>query len=498
MAHISELEPHKRKRESEDSGSHGSFPPGHYQQMSLQQGGINYLSNSLADRLSLIQGDAETFSDLFGLILEYEGVLERHESFAASLGAKLTGPRLIKGIEKFFEGSIKTYPPHPFPPISWLDVCTYAKTNPDEFSLSHMEDGTRCCQFVCRGHQTEISEDDWRFISSGALNRLPLDHPMEEDETAELATMDIIEQRTSVLSRKAEELATRARNLHHKVGVRKQDLARRRQNWETESGPRFQSVNQRFRKLSQNPSYDLHQDLLQQFLQPTPSATPSRSASVARWSQSQPSPSMSTSQPQRSSISARAAAAELESQLDIFRPLVTQVVERLGRGESIHPPCDRCRRLRQPCLKHLTACQGCTKKHAKCSWKSATEEEITSMRQDMGLPPIEKLPDFDTEQELVSPTGGTAVYPITTAESIAETPRPESQGTDDPGGGPVAFGLHNILSGRSELPAIRTRTAIPTGQSSGGNAPSTPHSHSSASLPGGERQVWVPSNPPSR
>ncbi|VUC21904.1 unnamed protein product, partial [Clonostachys rosea] len=497
MAHTVELEPHKRKRESEDSGSHGGYPLGHYQQMPLQQGSINYLSNSLTDRLSLIQGDAETFSDLFGLILEYEGVLDRQESFAASLGAKLTGPRLVKGLEKFFEGTIKTYPPHPFPPISWLDVCNFARANPGEFSLSHMEDGTRCCQFICRGHQTEISEDDWRFLSSGGLNRLPLDYPMEEDETAELATMEIIEQRTSILFRKAEELANRARNLHHKVGARKQDLSRRRQNWEIESGSRFQSVNQPSRKLPQNPSYDLHQDLLQQFLQPTPSATPSRSVSVARWSQSQPSPSMAASQPQRHSLSARSAAVELENQLDTYRPMIARVVERLGRGESIRPPCDRCRRLRQQCLKHLTACQGCTKKHAKCSWKSATEEEIASMRQDMGLPPMEKLPDFDTEQELVSPTGGTAVYPGTATESTAETPRPESQGTDDPGGGPVAFGLHNILSGRSELPAIRTRAAIPTTQSSGGNAPSTPHSHSSASQPGGERQLWVPSNPPS-
>ena len=28
------------------------------------------------------------------------------------------------------------------------------------------------------------------------------------------------------------------------------------------------------------------------------------------------------------------------------------------------------------CLKNLTACQGCTKKHAKCSWKDVTDQEL--------------------------------------------------------------------------------------------------------------------------
>lgn len=32
------------------------------------------------------------------------------------------------------------------------------------------------------------------------------------------------------------------------------------------------------------------------------------------------------------------------------------------------------------CLKNLTACQGCTKKHAKCSWKDVKEEELREGR----------------------------------------------------------------------------------------------------------------------
>jgi hypothetical protein len=55
-------------------------------------------------------------------------------------------------------------------------------------------------------------------------------------------------------------------------------------------------------------------------------------------------------------------------------------MESLHRGERIIPPCDRCRRLHMDCLKNLTACMGCTKKHAKCSWKDVREEELRSNR----------------------------------------------------------------------------------------------------------------------
>lgn len=55
-------------------------------------------------------------------------------------------------------------------------------------------------------------------------------------------------------------------------------------------------------------------------------------------------------------------------------------MEELQRGERILPPCDRCRRLHMDCLKNLTACMGCTKKHAKCSWRDVKEEELQEAR----------------------------------------------------------------------------------------------------------------------
>lgn len=51
-------------------------------------------------------------------------------------------------------------------------------------------------------------------------------------------------------------------------------------------------------------------------------------------------------------------------------------MEGLGKGERVLPPCDRCRRLHMDCLKNLTACMGCTKKHAKCSWREVREDEL--------------------------------------------------------------------------------------------------------------------------
>ncbi|KAI9825524.1 MAG: hypothetical protein M1819_000516 [Sarea resinae] len=60
-----------------------------------------------------------------------------------------------------------------------------------------------------------------------------------------------------------------------------------------------------------------------------------------------------------------------------FKVEMVARMEHLARGDRIIPPCDRCRRLHMDCLKNLTACTGCTKKHAKCSWKDVQEEELT-------------------------------------------------------------------------------------------------------------------------
>ncbi|KAL1982438.1 hypothetical protein VTN96DRAFT_1343 [Rasamsonia emersonii] len=106
-------------------------------------------------------------------------------------------------------------------------------------------------------------------------------------------------------------------------------------------------------------------------------------------------------------------------------------MEELQRGERILPPCDRCRRLHMDCLKNLTACMGCTKKHAKCSWKDVKEEELrehppaSQRRQqpDDNAPqdgsrssaaaPSTSLPDGEREAE----RGGAAGVPSSTTSS---------------------------------------------------------------------------------
>lgn len=59
-----------------------------------------------------------------------------------------------------------------------------------------------------------------------------------------------------------------------------------------------------------------------------------------------------------------------------YKAAMVARMEQLQRGDRIQPPCDRCRRLHMDCRKNLTACMGCTKKHAKCSWKEVLEDEL--------------------------------------------------------------------------------------------------------------------------
>ena len=76
-------------------------------------------------------------------------------------------------------------------------------------------------------------------------------------------------------------------------------------------------------------------------------------------------------------------------------------MDQLQRGDRVLPPCDRCRRLHMDCLKNLTACQGCTRKHAKCSWKDVTDQEL---RDNPYVPRAEKeeLPEGENGGEASS------------------------------------------------------------------------------------------------
>lgn len=322
--------------------------------------------------------------------------MTRHESLASNLGAKLTGPRLLKAMEGAFEGSITTNPPQSIyssDPVTWLDIVEFAKSKPGEFTLSVTSNGTRCCQFPLKGAQVEIGEDDWRLIVSGALDRFRLvpPQPLEEDETAEYATLDILEQRLNILIKRADEVARKARQLNYHLIGRKGSINSRR-TAQSASGSSFSAVNQ-VRPPGANPTYDLHADLLQQFLS-TPPPAPSTGHRLSSVSSVPPTPSalttasstprtsmqqqvlMSSNRPSPG-VHPEPAMRDLEEE---NRVLVASRIDKLARGDAIIPPCDRCRRLKTECLKNLTACQGCTRKHARCVWKALTEEEIAWLK----------------------------------------------------------------------------------------------------------------------
>lgn len=465
MAHISDSEHHKRKRHDDDNGGkpHAERIPQPPPPQSGNSVPINYLARANAGKLKLIHGDTETFTDVLTLINEYEGVLSRHESFASNLGAKLMGPRLLKAMEGMFDGPIITNPaqtPMSLDPITWVDIVEFSKARPTEFNLVANATGNRCCQFFLKGVQVEISEDDWRVIVSGILdrNRLIPPQPLEEDETAELATLEILEQRLKVMIKKADEVAGKARQLNYHLSGRKAAIGSRRPSQHGTATTGFQAVNQSGPHSGPNHhGYDLHADLLQQFITnnpanrlssvgsvpPTPGTIPTATSTPRTSIQQQVLTSLSN----RPSPGAYPLETGTKDPDDEHRALVTARVDKLARGDEILPPCDRCRRLKTPCIKHLTACQGCTKKHARCGWKGLTDEEVTRLKHesvDGGNGGGGGAGD-DTGDENRDRRYGSHSAP--SSQQDPNEPRRLSDRSDDPGLGRVAS--QRIAIGRS-------------------------------------------------
>ena len=316
-----------------------------------------------------------------------KGVLDRDESLAANLGAKLTAHRLLKGMEGAFEAPIKATRTNNCPlgsdPPNWLDIVKFSKSNPSEFVLSSTAGNGRLCQFHLGGYQVKIEEEDWRLIVSGAMDRfIPMFmNPFHEDEVAEFATVEIVESQLQRVIKKADIVARRGRYLNYHMLGRKAALSRRTAASQN-TNPGFQPVNQTPHGPP-NPCYDLKADLLEQFISPandTARSAPPPAPTV----QSIGATQAAASQPIMRRVSIgfcydSPRQASIKDSLAMHRPLVTARVEKLSRGDAIIPPCDRCRRLKMPCIKHQTACQGCTKKHARCVWDQMTEDELASI-----------------------------------------------------------------------------------------------------------------------
>lgn len=339
--------------------------------------------------------------------------MQRHESLAANLGAKLVAPLLLKSFEKLFEGQIRVNPPFGVEPasISWLDIVDFARAKPQEFVLTDTRNGNeeRTCQFWLKRCSVEISEDDYRLIMSGGPERMIPRQPVVEDELAELGTMDILEQRLSLLIKRADLIAARARQLNYHLKGRKAAITSHHQQF-LEQGQNGSSINflpsgnQGTSATSDTRS--IQQDLLRQFTADNkkPVASCTKPGNIHTEALSSPKPSGSSllnGQVRR--LPASLTPSPDDGAGGQYRPLITARVEKMNRGDHIWPPCDRCRRLRMDCTKYLTACAGCTKKHAKCTWRDITEEEVAGLLQVPQLPaaPVEASPDpLDIEANL--------------------------------------------------------------------------------------------------
>ncbi len=329
------------------------------------------------------------------------GVLQRHESLAANLGAKLIAPLLLKSFEKLFEGPIKVTTSYGIETatISWLDVVEFARSKPSDFVLSDHHGG-RVCQFWLKQCMVEISEDDYRLVLSGAPERMIPTQPIVDDEMAELGTMDILEQRLALLIKRADLVAARARQLNYHLKGRRSAITSRLPSVTHNLEPGQPSSTTGFfppSSLSATgpENRGIHQDLLRQFISDGRRTNTSRSKSINADTAASP---RSTDSPLLDGHRRAAPIATTSGPEDgsggLFRSLITSRIEKLNRNDPIWPSCDRCRRLRMDCTKYLTACAGCTKKHAKCTWRDLADEEISYLMQ---------APELSTEAGEVTP-----------------------------------------------------------------------------------------------
>ncbi|KAI5463992.1 hypothetical protein BGZ63DRAFT_421079 [Mariannaea sp. PMI_226] len=403
IPNVMETKQQKRKLDAEQSrnqlGHQGGWAVGQD-----SHGPIYYVPTSKRSRLDLIQGDGNSFSDITSLIGQYESAMDRRESLASNLGAKLIGPRLLRSVETFFDGPINLLQFRPFAEdLTWVDVVRYARSNPNDYTLVIKADGGRWCQFYVNRTPVEITEDDWRLAWSPALDRFPLDQLLQEDEAVELATLEILEQRTSMLYKKADEVAARARILNRKLYHRRQDIQRR-----GDSPPDTQSARSSATQVHDRTSNaqvsDVHEELLKQFMAASSRSTSGTEQTLGSTSPPQLPPHITVQAPP-APASARvhgrqgsALESVADSRTESYKLLIAQGIDRLRKGDEIQPPCDRCRRLKFSCIKHLTACVGCTKKHAKCSWSAVTDDEIQKLKEDIGLTTGHKSSADDNEE----------------------------------------------------------------------------------------------------
>lgn len=272
------------------------------------------------------------------------------------MGAHLIGPHLLNSFERFFVGPItviRSSQTMQQSPVTWLDVVTYARSLPAKFVLAE-EDGVKTCRFSIKGGQVEISENDFALITNRRPESMVPREPLDDDEYAELATIDILEGRVAALIKKADAVASKARFFNHQLKNRKHAINAHQTVKQGAGDP----------DVAKNKVARLQTELLEQYLSHDHREALRHVRPMANGSVN------------GQHAAARGASVSSTASNDPFRAIMASKMENLNAGDDIHPPCDRCRRLGYDCKKHLTACRPCTTKHARCSWKSVTESEL--------------------------------------------------------------------------------------------------------------------------
>ncbi|KAF2216447.1 hypothetical protein CERZMDRAFT_34037, partial [Cercospora zeae-maydis SCOH1-5] len=376
---------------------------------------INYLARQSHDDLPLINKD-DTLPNLLHLLGAYSNILDRHESLASNLGARPLGPILIKRFERCFDAPPKIVASHhknatgdpaeTSHTITWLEVIEFARAHPGQFTLSTFSEGRRVCQFYYPQKQlrVQISEEDFLFINSGRCQELIPPLPIWEDEEKEVGTCDVLETKLKELTNVADMVAARTRQLSHRLKGRRAAILERRA--EGGSGtPAKATAPQTTTAPPSSSGSGFHTPKTMDFggiapndgvvsntssLSPVPTngmgenlpyASETTRGSGNTYTHR---PSLSTGNPYSSSHTplkhnfSRPLPPALESSQP-FRPLCQAHMDSLPRGTRVMPPCDRCRRLRMDCVKNLTSCAGCTRKHARCHWRDVSREELGAL-----------------------------------------------------------------------------------------------------------------------
>jgi len=184
----------KRKRSVSLERQNVSAPPTKTFKSSGHGLHINYLVRQNNDTLPLLTVD-DSVPAVLQLLIDYGGVLDRHESLASNMGARALGPILINRFERLFDGPPIVLKNHGKEgnTVTWLDVVEFARHKPEQFNLEKHREGIRVCQFYTKQCRVEISEEDYLLVASGMPQKLIPPQPIAEDEEKELGTIEILE-----------------------------------------------------------------------------------------------------------------------------------------------------------------------------------------------------------------------------------------------------------------------------------------------------------------